>query len=68
MLTESQHDHLETLLNGLGTINSKLDPKSRTFVEQTNERFAEYEDNIRISQKQLDWLENLYKRFVGPLD
>jgi hypothetical protein len=68
MLTDSQHDHLEYLLNGLGTVKPLLPRRSAEFVDQITEAFSEFNWHTRLSQKQMDWLESLYTQHVGPLD
>jgi len=68
MLTDSQHDHLEHLLNSLGTVKAKMPRRSAEFVDQVIESFSEFNWHTRLSQKQMDWLEDLYTQHVGPLD
>jgi hypothetical protein len=68
MLDSDQEDHLTRLLTGLDEVKTKLNSKSAEFFEQMQERFEEYGSNTRLSAKQLDWLENLYKEHVGPLN
>ncbi len=38
---------------------SSLDGKSLDFVTQTKERFAQYGERTRVSEKQLAWLRSL---------
>ncbi len=64
MLTEEQHDHIETLLSGLGSVKSKLTAKAAEFVEQMEDKFDQYGESLRLSKKQLDWLEGLHATYV----
>jgi hypothetical protein len=68
MLTEFQNWHLKMLLDGLDDVINKLQPNQKKFVEETNVKYVEFEQNTRLSPKQLNWLEGLYKQYVGPLD
>jgi hypothetical protein len=66
-LNETQQDELETLLNGLNDVLNKLAPNQKQFVEQIFARYQEFAENTFITTKQLDWLENLYKKNVGSI-
>ena len=68
MLGEFQKDHLEHLLIGLSEVRTKLNSKENVFVEQLENAFHAFGAHTRLSQKQLEWLEGLYKKYVGPLD
>jgi hypothetical protein len=68
MLDEDQHSHIERLLIGLDEVKNKLRGSVPGFVEQTQENFEKYGRHLRLSQKQLAWLERLYTEHVGPLD
>lgn len=65
MLTPDQNDRLRTILENLDERTSKLDERSRDFVSQTIQRYDQYEDRIKLSEKQWSWLESLHKKFCA---
>jgi hypothetical protein len=67
MLTEDQKDHIEFLLSGLEEFKTKTDEKSKIFIEQVQENYEKFGEHLRLSYKQLQWLEQLYIKWVGPL-
>lgn len=68
MLTDYQLEHIERLLAGLGEVKNRLKERPATFVGQVEENFDKFGANLRLSTKQVSWLESLYTENVGPLD
>jgi hypothetical protein len=65
----TEFERLETILNSLRPALKDMNEKSSQFVRDQIERVDKYGINVRMSPKQLSWLESLYEKFVGaPLD
>ena len=68
MLSADQIERLETLLNSLEPEIKNMNSKSQEFVRDQLERVERYGTHIRVSAKQMDWLESLYRKHVGSTD
>lgn len=67
-MTADEFERLETILNSLEPEIKNMTGKAPEFVQNQIDRVNQYGINVRMSPKQTDWLESLYKKFVGPLD
>jgi hypothetical protein len=67
-MTPDQFERLETILNSLEPEIKRMTGKAPEFVRDQIARVTQYGINVRMSPKQTDWLESLYKKFVGSPD
>ena len=67
-MTTDEFERLETILHSLEPEIKNMSGKAPQFVRDQIERVEQYGINVRMSPKQNDWLESLYKKFVGELD
>lgn len=61
-LSEDQVERLEHILATLGEMKSKMNARSREFFEDQEKRYDEYGSDMRLSEKQWAWLENLMEQ------
>jgi hypothetical protein len=61
----TEFERLETILNSLRPALKDMNEKSSQFVRDQIERVDQYGINVRMSPKQLSWLESLYEKHVG---
>ena len=66
-LNYDQLEKLEMILQGLEPEIKNLNPSSQNFVRDQLQRFEQWGSNIRLSPKQWQWLEDLYRNNVGEL-
>lgn len=59
-LTDAMNERLGVLLENLSTVRGKLNDRSREFVDDQIKRHDQYGQDMRLSEKQLAWLENLH--------
>lgn len=64
-LSESGYTHLCTLVEELKPCVDSMRETPQGFVRDQIARLEEYGPGIRISPKQLAWIERLHKEFVG---
>ena len=64
-MTTEDFERLETILNSLRPEIKDMNEKSSQFVRDQIERVDKYGINVRMSPKQLSWLESLYEKHVG---
>ncbi len=67
-MTLDQFERLEAILNALEPELKNMGGKSPEFVRDQFTRVEQYGADVRISPKQMKWLEELYQKHVGSLD
>lgn len=58
-LSEDEVAKLAEILNTLGAARARLNLKSKGFVDDMISRYDEHGPNIRVTEKQWAWLNNL---------
>lgn len=66
-LSDRECELLEAMLEALEPVSARLTAKSRQFVSDQRNRYAEWGNRMMLSPKQWNWLHELYEEFVGPL-
>jgi hypothetical protein len=61
-LSEAQNEWLTVLLENLSTVRSKLQGRSRDFVDDQVKRHDEYGERMFLSPKQKAWLISLHEQ------
>lgn len=67
-LTLDQQERLALMLEGLEPELKQLRPGERNFVDDQIKRFGEYGADMRLSDKQWRWIEDIYRRVCGEDD
>lgn len=66
-LTEQQFKRVSALLAGLKEHKNELTGNSANFVSDQITRHDRYAEDMFLSPRQMQWLEDLYMKHVGPL-
>lgn len=64
-MTPAQDERLTLILQGLEPCRKELYAKARDFVDDQIKRHDQYGQRMFVSPRQIKWLEDLYKEFVG---
>jgi hypothetical protein len=67
-MSPDEFERLEHILNSLEPETKRMNDNARRFVQDQIERVERYGINVRMSPKQMDWLESLHTKLVGPLE
>ncbi len=67
-MTPESFERLEAILNALEPELKNMGGKSPEFVRDQLTRVEQYGADVRMSNKQIAWLEDLYQKHVGSLD
>ncbi len=67
-MTLDQFERLEAILAGLEPEIKNMTGRSPEFVRDQIKRVQDFGVNVRVSPKQMSWLEELYQKHVGSLD
>lgn len=67
-LTLEQQERLALILADLEPELKRLRSGERSFVEDQVKRHEEYGANVRLSPKQWQWIEDIYRKYVGGDD
>lgn len=61
MLTESENEYLQVLLENLTSVRKSLNERAQSFLDETVARHEQWGNRIKLSPKQWAWLEGLHK-------
>lgn len=66
-LSETEYKKLSSLLEDLGKpgVLRALNDKSKDFVQDQIRRHKQWGTDMFVSDKQMNWLQNLHEEFVG---
>lgn len=59
MLNDDEVAELDEILAAVGEMRDRLSAKSRQFLEDVEQRYADYENDLRLSPAQWRWLRDM---------
>lgn len=62
------YERLKAMLDALEPEIKDMTGSSPGFIRDMLDKSASYGESMFVSPKQLQWVENLYEKYVGPLD
>ena len=57
-------EELNDILSSLTAETGQMNPREKSFVEDQIKRLEQYGANIRMSEKQWEWLRQIHKKYV----